>query len=197
MIHFVARRFAQNSASTAILRYYKFLSFSIEHLEQELERYHQEREVLYDHLFENQTFRTRIRPLVDEFRHRQAQVRHGFHPYGRPTSSPAPTPSNNRPAIDDSHSQPSSSPTDDNVRAFIPSPIDPLSHEGIQGRASVRLHDQSDNDHSLSSYYTAIHNEPGSKKSPIIILDDEEEEGEGCEEGPENPDRSYHSLGRD
>jgi hypothetical protein len=98
MIHSVARRFSQHSASTAILRFYHFLSSSIEQLEKELERHQQEREILYDHLFENRTFCTRFQPLLDEFRQRQMEIHRAIHPYSRPTNSPTPVTTNNPPS---------------------------------------------------------------------------------------------------
>ena len=98
MIHSVARRFSQHSASTAILRFYQFLSSSIEQLEKELERQQQERETLYDHLFENRTFCTRFQPLLDEFRQQQMEIHRAIHPYSRPTDSPTPTTTNNPPS---------------------------------------------------------------------------------------------------
>ena len=98
MIHSVARRFSQHSASTAILRFYLFLSSSIEQLEKELERHQQERETLYDHLFENRTFCTRFQPLLDEFRQQQMEIHRATHPYSRPTDSPTPMTTNNPPS---------------------------------------------------------------------------------------------------
>ena len=88
MVDTIARRFTSKPTSTAVLRYYSFLSQNIEIIEQQLEQHHMEREAIYTHLFESRSFRTRIRPIVSEWRHRQAQIRRGFHPYDRPTSLP-------------------------------------------------------------------------------------------------------------
>jgi hypothetical protein len=166
-LHSIARRFASRKSSSTILRYYKFLSQSVAQLEEELERHQREREIIYDHLFDNRSFRMMIRPIVNEYRHKRTLIRQGFHPYSRTLGSPNISSTNNTPSIDEFPSQPAPIPTS------IPSPIDPLSPEGIQGRASVEIHDQPDND-LLSSYYTAIDDTLGSKKNPIVISDDEE-----------------------
>ena len=67
-LHSIARKFTSKPTSTAILRQYKFLSQSIAQLEEELERHHMEREVIYTHLFDNRSFQTRICPIVDKYR---------------------------------------------------------------------------------------------------------------------------------
>jgi hypothetical protein len=69
-LHSIAREFASKPTSTAILRHYKFLSQSITQLEEELERHQMEREVVYTHLFNNQSFQARIRPIVNEYQQR-------------------------------------------------------------------------------------------------------------------------------
>jgi hypothetical protein len=150
-LHSIAREFASKPTSTAILRHYKFLSQSITQLEEELERHHMEREVVYTHLFDNQSFQARIRPIVNEYRQRRALTRQGFHPYSR-TSDPPSIPSTNNP---------------------------PSIERGIQGRVSVEIHDRYDGG-SLDPYYTALDGTSGSKKHPIIVSDDEEGECEGC-----------------
>ena len=53
--------------------------------------YQQEREILYDNLFASRTFKYKIRPIVEEYRHRRAMRRSIHHPYGRrasPSTSP-------------------------------------------------------------------------------------------------------------
>ena len=65
------------------LRYYQFISQSIKELEKELSRQKDERQILYDQLFERRKFRHRIRPIVMEYRHRLAMKRRGYYPYGR------------------------------------------------------------------------------------------------------------------
>jgi hypothetical protein len=84
----IAQRFASKPSSSAYLRYYKSLSQSIELLEQELERQQMEREALFDQLFDSRSFRTRIRPIVSKYRHEQALIRRGFHPYSHTADSP-------------------------------------------------------------------------------------------------------------
>ena len=71
----VDRKFRNKPTSSAILRYYTFISHSIAQLEDELERHQQEREILYDNLFASQTFKYKIRPIVEEYRHHRAMRR--------------------------------------------------------------------------------------------------------------------------
>lgn len=156
-LHSIARKFTSKPTSTAILRYYKFLSQSIARLEEELERHQMEREVVYNHLFDNQSFRTRICPIVNEYRQKRALIRQRFHPYSRTSSSPNMNSANHSPSTNNS----------------------PSIEEGIQGRVSVEIHDRYDNE-LLDPYYTAIDDASGSKKHPIIASDVEEEECEGC-----------------
>ena len=78
----VDRKFRSKPTSSAILRYYTFISHSIAQLEDELERHQQEREILYDNLFASRTFKYKIRPIVEEYRHRRAMRRSIHHPYG-------------------------------------------------------------------------------------------------------------------
>ena len=68
----VDRKFRNKPTSSAILRYYTFISHSITQLEEELERHQQEREILYDNLFASRTFKYKIHPIVEEYRHRRA-----------------------------------------------------------------------------------------------------------------------------
>ena len=84
----VDRKFRNKPTSSAILRYYTFISHSITQLEEELERHQQEREILYDNLFASRTFKYKIRPIVEEeeYRHRRAMRRRGQHPYSRRAS---------------------------------------------------------------------------------------------------------------
>ena len=88
-LHSIAHQFTSKPTSTAILRYYAFLSHSIVQLEEELECHQMEREVIYNHLFDNRSFQTRIRPIVNEYRKRGTLARQGFHPYNRTSGSPS------------------------------------------------------------------------------------------------------------
>jgi hypothetical protein len=90
MLFRVARTFASHPTSTATLRYYRFLSLSIDRLELDLERHRLEQQALFTRLMECETFRTKIYPTVQEYR-RKAR----FHPYGRSPSPPSPPSFNN------------------------------------------------------------------------------------------------------
>ena len=83
----VDRKFKNKPTSSAILRYYTFISHSIVELKEELERHQQERETLYDNLFVSRTFRYRIRPIVGEYQHRRAMEWRGHHPCTSSTNS--------------------------------------------------------------------------------------------------------------
>ena len=63
----IARNFQQRPADHALLRYYHFLSVTVNKLENSLERAQLERESIHKHLFESQRFQTRIRPLIEDF----------------------------------------------------------------------------------------------------------------------------------
>ena len=82
----VNQKFKNKPTSSAILRYYTFISHSIAELKEELERHQQEWEILYNNLFATQKFCYRIRPIVGEYWHRRAMERRGHHPYSHKTS---------------------------------------------------------------------------------------------------------------
>ena len=93
MFHSISDAFLPDSSITVSLRYYAFMSRSIDTLEQELERIHTERQYMYDHLMQSDQFRRRITPVVNEYRlltGQQSQRR--YHPYGH-TPPPIRTPS--------------------------------------------------------------------------------------------------------
>ena len=67
-LYLVARNFASHPTSTATLRHYRFLSLSIDRLELDLERHRLEQQAIFSYLMESRTFRTKIQPIVDEYR---------------------------------------------------------------------------------------------------------------------------------
>jgi hypothetical protein len=86
----VSSTFAHDPTATAVLRYYCFISQTMDTLEQHLEQCHGERQAVFDFLFQCRDVPTLIRPLVHDFRRRTMGTR--SHPYGR-TPSPSCTPS--------------------------------------------------------------------------------------------------------
>ena len=82
----IARKFRRHPTDHLLLRYYHFLSVTVEELENSLERAQLERESIHEHLFESQNFTTRIRPLIEDFRQERAVRRWTSHPYDRPRS---------------------------------------------------------------------------------------------------------------
>ena len=102
----VTRRFSRKPTSSAILRYYRFVSHNVTQLEEELERCHKEREHLYNHLFDTKSFQSRIKPIVSEYRHRRALERRGYRPYGRISSPPHSPSTNNPPSTEGTLSRP-------------------------------------------------------------------------------------------
>ena len=67
-LYLVTRNFASHPTSTATLRHYHFLSLSIDRLELDLERHRLEQQAIFSYLMESRTFRTKIQPIVDEYR---------------------------------------------------------------------------------------------------------------------------------
>ena len=82
----IDRNFRNKPTSSTILHYYTFISHSIAELKGELEQHQKEREILYDNLFASRMFKYKICPIVEEYRHRRAMRRRGYHPYGRKAS---------------------------------------------------------------------------------------------------------------
>ena len=82
----IARKFRRRPADHSLLRYYHFLSVTIEEMENSLERAQLERESIHEHLFESRRFTNRIRPLIEDFRQERAVRRRANHPYDRPRS---------------------------------------------------------------------------------------------------------------
>ena len=67
-LYLVARNFASHPTSTATLRHYRFHSLSIDRLELDLECHRLEQQAIFSYLMESRTFRTKIQPIVDEYR---------------------------------------------------------------------------------------------------------------------------------
>ena len=93
MLYLVARNFASNPTSTATLRHYRFLSLSIDQLELDLERHCLEQQAIFFYLMESRTFRTKIQPIVDEYRrkaclHLDDRLIHPLYPPSTTTSIP-------------------------------------------------------------------------------------------------------------
>ena len=61
----IERKFRRRPNDHALLRYYNFLSITVDELELSLERAQTERESIHDHLFESRKFYTRIRLLIE------------------------------------------------------------------------------------------------------------------------------------
>ena len=95
LLHSITREFTSKTTSTAILRHYGFLSHSIARLEEELERHQMEQEVIYNRLFNNQSFQNRIHLIVNEYRQKQALR---FHPYSHTSDSSSMTPATHSPS---------------------------------------------------------------------------------------------------
>ena len=137
----VDRKFRNKLTSSAILRYYTFISHSIAELEEELERHQQEREILYDNLFTSRTFKYRICPIVGEYQHRRAMELRGHHPYSRRTS-PSTSSTSSLPSSEEF--PPLRAPSPKKECTTTPSPINSLSHEQILRAMSIEIHQHSD-----------------------------------------------------
>jgi hypothetical protein len=97
MLYSISTTFASKPTTTATLRYYAFLSRSINQLELDLDRHQLELQAMFVHLMETRSFQTKIRPIVHEYRRK---IRSRFHPYSRTSNSPTPPSTNNSPSID-------------------------------------------------------------------------------------------------
>ena len=87
-----------------------------------------QREILYDNLFASRTFKYKIRPIVEEYRHRRTMRCRGQHPYGRRTS---PSTSSTNDSLTSEEFPPFRAPSPKKERTATPSPINSLSHEQI------------------------------------------------------------------
>ena len=124
----VDRKFRNKPTSSAILRYYTFISHSITKLKGELERHQQEREILYDNLFTSRTFKYKICPIVEEYQHCRAMRRRSHHPYGCRASPSTPS-TNSSPSSEEF--PPFQAPSPKKEQTTTPSPINSSSHEQI------------------------------------------------------------------
>jgi hypothetical protein len=142
-----ANTFRSNPTLIIALRHYHHVSITIQMLELELERQHIEQHQMFGHLMNMRPFRDDIEPLVanyrEQARHQSGRAR--YSPYAR-TPPPIDTPSDGR-----SEDPPSTAPPSPIEILPIPAPErSPLSN--------------------LSSYATAIDEEPGSSpRNPIDV----------------------------
>jgi hypothetical protein len=65
----ICQTFLPDPLHTAVLRYYNYVSRTIDRLEKELEFHRREQHVIFDHLLASPTFPTLIQPIVQEYRH--------------------------------------------------------------------------------------------------------------------------------
>jgi hypothetical protein len=84
--------FTDDPVVTIALRYYCFLSETIERLERDLLRQRIEQQDLFGHLIRKRRFQQRIAPLVVAYRRPSREERYRYHPYSH-TPSPILTPS--------------------------------------------------------------------------------------------------------
>jgi hypothetical protein len=84
--------FSDDPVITIALRYYSFLTESIERLERFLLRHRIEQQDIFGHLIRNHRFQQRLTPLVVAYRRPSREERYRYHPYSR-TPSPIITPS--------------------------------------------------------------------------------------------------------
>lgn len=151
----VSRTFASHPTSSATLRYYRFLSLSIDRLELDLERHRLEQQSIFTHLMDSGTFRMKIHPIIQEYRRRP-----GFHPYGRSSTSPTPPSFHNRVNTDTSPTQRiSTSDIDEEINRLgsmtniVFEDEEPGHQNGVSG---------------------VVQEAPGSKSNPIIVRDDKD-----------------------
>ena len=88
--HQVAQAFINDPTTSTMLQHFSFLSFSIQHLELNIERHRQEQESIFGPLIHQRRFRECMEPLVTAYGHQTRATRN--HPYSH-TPSPISTPS--------------------------------------------------------------------------------------------------------
>ena len=172
--------FNDDPTITMALRYYCFMSHSIERLEEDLERHRREQSTVFDNLIRRQRFRDRITPVVQNYRRQNMRPR--FHPYNR-TPSPVPTPSNS-----DSDEPPSEIEVRSQALSYAapsPPPRSPHRHpirrspyasQPPSPKINRPLSPLSD-DASRFSFHTAddgLAQETGTQHNPIVIGDDDD-----------------------
>ena len=180
------RKFAQRPTHAAVLRSYEFITMTMNSLEEELERQTAERKALYDYLFGQQKFRTRVRPIVEQYRHKLARIRRGFHPYHRPTAiSNESSTSSSASSSTSSSSKKSRAPP----RPITPSlveqgPTSPIPATAMPApfreETEEPIEDITPPDDRLPSYDTAIDEPLGSSRRPIEVNSDDDQICHGC-----------------
>ena len=134
----------------ATLRYYSYVTRTIDRLEKELEIHRREQLLVFDKLFDSQSFRERIQPIVRTHRRRISGIR--YHPYSQSLAPPR------TPSCDHSIAPPSRTPSSIQIRP-----------EEALARIAT-----SDNSGPLSVNGKSIDERIGSRENPIVIPDDEE-----------------------
>ena len=74
----INRRFARRPATSSTLHFYQHISENIVHLQQEIERQEEERDYLWEHLFNSRSFVGRIKPVMRQYQRKLALHCHGF-----------------------------------------------------------------------------------------------------------------------
>ena len=82
----LATAFTDDPVATVALRYYSFLTETIERLEKDLLRQRIEQQDIFGHLIRKQRFQQQIAPLVSAYRRQTREER--YHPYSRTPSPP-------------------------------------------------------------------------------------------------------------
>lgn len=81
MVELITNVFSDEPRTVDQLRYYSYISQNIVRLEAELDRHHQERDELFDHILYDEATENTMRPVVRTYRRRTR--RSGFCPYTR------------------------------------------------------------------------------------------------------------------
>lgn len=92
----INRRFARCPTTSATLRSYQHISKTITRLKQEIELQEEERDFLWEHLFNSRSFVGRIKPVIRQFRRKLALQRRGFTYQRRPLTPYHAVPDNYR-----------------------------------------------------------------------------------------------------
>ena len=180
------QKFAKRPTHAAILINYEFITMTINSLKEQLERQTAEHEALYTYLFEQKTFLTQVRPIIEQYRHKLARIQRGFHPYHRPTTA-----SSKSSTSSSVHSSTSSSSGKSRAppRPITPSlveqgPTSPIPATAMPAPFKEETEEPIENialpDNRLPSYDTAVDEPLGSSRRPIEVTSDDDQICHGC-----------------
>lgn len=172
----INRRFARRPTTSCTLRFYQHISDTITQLEQEIERQKEERDYLWENLFNSRSFVGRIKPVMRNYRHKLALQRRGLERFRR-----TPTPY---------HVVPDNYRSMESIHVHFQRTPSPDYHTPTE---EPENNDDDDSHLSLSDCDATRNVGPASEPDPT----DTEDEGQGTSEYPretDSPPPLFHSI---